>query len=126
MGLFDKLFGKTNNAKQDKNTAPEHAVTIAFQYGIQELAPLHELEDKLEELLSDKGVGECDGHEIATDYSDGFLYLYGPNAENLFKVIQPLLESTNFTKGAVATLRFGPPEDGVKEIELIIGADKSQ
>ena len=118
MGLFDKLLGKTktDSAQQE----PEQAVIVRFRYGINGLEPLHRLEKELEEKIEDEGVGEYDGHEIATDYSDGFLYMYGSNAENLFKTIQPTLEKTDFMKGAIAKLRFGPPEDGVKEIKVKI------
>ena len=124
MGLFDKLFKQTNKKNDDtasQNKNPEHAVIITFNYGLDNLSYLHGLEDKLDALLADLNVGDCDGHEIATDLSDGFLYLYGPNAEILFKAIKPTLESTDFLVGATAKLRFGPPEDGVKEIEVIIG-----
>jgi len=96
-------------------------VIIHFQYGKEDLDPLHHLERQLEDILTDKTVGDYDGHEIATDYSDGFLYLYGDNAEQLFKKIRETLESTDFMMGARVKLRFGPPQDGVKEIELIIG-----
>jgi len=124
MGLFDKLFKLTNKGAElttggDRN--PEHAVIITFNYGLDDLSHLHNLEDKLDSVLADLNVGDCDGHEIATDLSDGFLYLYGPNAESLFKAIKPTLESTNFLVGAIAKLRFGPPEEGVKEIDIIIG-----
>jgi len=124
MGLFDKLFKLTNKGTElttggDRN--PEHAVIITFNYGLDDLSHLHNLEDKLDSVLADLNVGDCDGHEIATDLSDGFLYLYGPNAESLFKAIKPTLESTNFLVGAIAKLRFGPPEEGVKEIDIIIG-----
>jgi hypothetical protein len=43
--------------------------------------------------------------------------MYGPNAEVLFKTVKQTLEATDFMSGAKAKLRFGPPEDGVKEIE---------
>ncbi len=123
MELFDKLFGKTT-VKQSKpmtaNREPEHAVIIHFNYGIDVLDALHQLEKKLERIVSTHNVGEYDGHEIAVDYSDGFLYMYGPNAENLFKAVKPVLIETDFMKGAIAKLRFGPPEDGVKEIEVKI------
>lgn len=46
--------------------------------------------------------------------------MYGPNAEKLFIAIKEELEKTDFMKGAIATLRFGPPEDGVKEIDVEI------
>jgi hypothetical protein len=99
---------------------PEHAVIIEFNYGIGELEPLQQLEIKLEKVIRDNNVGEYDEHEIAIDYSDGSLYMYGPNAEDLFKVIKPTLDSFYFMKGAIANLRFGPPEDGVKEIKVIL------
>lgn len=104
----------------DNQSVPEHAVIIHFNYGIEGLAPLHQLENKLEQVIKDNQAGEYDGHEIATDYSDGFLYMYGPSAETLFNAVKPTLEGTEFMKGAKATLRFGPPEDGVKELDVEI------
>jgi len=71
-------------------------------------------------VITKNNVGEYDGHEIAVDYSDGFLYMYGPNAESLFEIVKPVLAATDFMKGATAKLRFGPPEDGVKELEVEI------
>lgn len=118
MGFLDKLFGR-----QKSKSAIEHCVIVHFDYGKESLDPLFELENRLESDLLDRTVGEYDGHEIATDYSDGFLYLYGENAEQLFKKIKHTLESTDFMAGARVKLRFGPPADGVKEIELTI--DKS-
>lgn len=82
---------------------------------------LYRLRDQLESVIEKNQLGEYDGHELATDYSDGFLYMYGPNAETLFKGIKETLEKTNFMKGAIAKLRFGPPEDGVKQISVEIG-----
>ena len=46
--------------------------------------------------------------------------MYGPNAELLFKGIKSTLEKTRFLNGAEAVLRFGPPEEGVKEITVEI------
>lgn len=116
VGLFSKIFGR-----KQSNPAPEHGVIIHFQYGKDSLDPLFNLETQLEESLANEDVGEYDGHEIAVDYSDGFLYFYGSNAEHLFKSVKQILESTDFMRGAKVKLRFGPPEDGVKEIELILG-----
>ncbi|MCA1762217.1 MAG: hypothetical protein ABR574_10675 [Cryomorphaceae bacterium] len=118
MGLFDKLFGNSENGsiKQDA----EQAVIVRFLYGIDELEPLYQLENELKRKIDREGVGEFDWHEIAIDNSDGFLYMYGPNAEILFKTVKPILEKTDFMRGAIANLRFGPPEDGVSEIEVEI------
>jgi hypothetical protein len=121
MGLFSKIFGKSLNEQKKRLTPdsePEHAVIVRFQYGIDGLQALHDLENRLENTITQKAVGEYDGHEIATDYSDGLLYMYGPNAESLFKAVQPTLRETEFMKGAIVKLRFGPAEDGVQEIEV--------
>jgi len=116
MGLLDKIFGR-----QKPSLTNEHGVIVHFQYGKENLDSLHQLERRLENALAGKTVGDYDGHEIATDYSDGFLYMYGDNAERLFKEIRGTLESTDFMTGANVKLRFGPPEDGVKEIEFRLG-----
>jgi hypothetical protein len=59
---------------------PEHAVTINFYYGFESMDKLEELEDRLKTIISEKGVGEYDGYDIALDHSDGTLYMYGRNA----------------------------------------------
>lgn len=123
MSLLRKLFGKNPKERELKteiNKDPEHAVIVYFDYGIERLEPIFQLGDKLEKVITVNSVGEYDGHEIAMDYSDGSLYMYGPDAEILFKTIKSTLEETKFLKGAVAKLRFGPPENGVKEIEVKI------
>ncbi len=98
----------------------EQAVIVNFKYGITTLKPLHKLEEALETIIEEKKAGEYDGHEIAVDYSDGCLYMYGPDAEKLFETVKPIMEKTDFLKDADVKLRFGPPEDGVKEIHYKI------
>ena len=123
MELLNNLFGKTQNTPKklsSPDNEPEHAVIIHFDYCFEGLDALYELEEILEQLILENDVGEYDGHEIATDYSDGILYMYGSNAERLFKTIEPTLKGTEFMKGAIVRLRFGPPEHGVKEIEVEI------
>ena len=115
MRLLRKFFAK--------KAAPEHAVIAQFNYNKEDLQPLHDLADRLEKEIEKRKIGVYDGHEIASDYSDGFVYMYGPNAEVLFKGVKDILESTDFMNGARVKLRFGPPEDGVKEIETKITAN---
>ena len=103
------------------NADDEHSVIITFQYGLEEIDPIYDLVDKLSKILSETNIGNCDGHEIAMDNSDGSIYLYGSNAEILFKAIKPTLDSTSFLRGANATLRFGSAKNGASEIEVIIG-----
>ncbi|HZD59243.1 MAG TPA: hypothetical protein VE439_02160 [Anaerolineae bacterium] len=114
MGKLLKLFQK-KQADVPKN--PEHAVIVHFAYGKTDLQPIFDLEDRLEAAINEAGVGEFDGNEVAQDGSDGYLYMYGPNADRLFETIRPVLETSDFMKGASVKLRYGPPKDGVKEIE---------
>jgi hypothetical protein len=98
----------------------EQAIIIQFNYGFDDLGPYFDLSDKLDKVAKETGLGEYDGHEIALDYSDGFFYLYAPDAERFYKVIEPTLKGASFMQGAAVTLRFGPPEDGVSEIDFIL------
>jgi hypothetical protein len=91
----------------------EQAVIIRFDYGSNDLSRLFELEGQLEAALAERPVGELDGNEVAVDGSDGLLYFYGPDADALFDAIRAVLTSTDAISNAVATLRYGPPEDGV-------------
>jgi len=104
----------------DNQPIKEHAVIIYFNYGIESLDPLYNLEDKLTGVIIEKKVGKYDGHEIAMDNSDGSLYMYGPDAETLFKAIKPTLEDCKFMKGARVYLRFGPIGEETKDIEVEI------
>jgi hypothetical protein len=118
MEFFNELFGNENQL--DKGLGRQHAVIVHFTYYKDDLDPLHDLDKKLEEVIKEHNVGVYDGHEIALDMSDGFLYMYGPSAENLFKAVKPTLEGTDFTKGSLATLRFGAVGSGASEIEIDI------
>lgn len=120
MGFFDRILGKKNAEAQ--NRLPEHAVLVHFAYGSTDLSRLFSLEERLEEVIAAAGVGEFDGNEVAVDGSDGTLYMYGPDADALFEAVRPTLEATDFMQGARVRLRYGPPEDGVREVEAVVGA----
>jgi hypothetical protein len=93
----------------------EHSIIVTFYNfaekfwndELQPLDPLFDLEDALAERLEGKNVGELDGHEIAMDGSDGFLFLYGPDADALYGIIEPVLRASSVTQGGHATLRYG-------------------
>lgn len=98
----------------------EHSVIIHFEYGSRDLQPLFALEDKLEAVMTQAGVGEYDGNEVATDGSDGYLYFYGPDADKLFQSIKSTLEATAFMRGAEVRKRYGPAGTGAREIVMRI------
>ena len=118
MGFLSKLFGRKIPAQ---SADEDHAVIVRFNYGSTDLARLFELERELENVIESAGVGEFDGNDMAADGSNGIIYMYGPNADNLFDTVLPVLESTSFMTGAKATLRYGPPEAGVSETSRTVG-----
>jgi hypothetical protein len=113
-------FSSPTGAASSPQPTPDHAVIVRFSYGSTDLSRLFELESKLETAIADAKVGEYDGNEIAVDGSDGILYMYGPDADRLFQVVEPVLKATPFMNGAKVTVRYGPPADGVREKEITI------
>ena len=105
-------------AKYKEAQVMEQAVIIKFNYGLNDLKPFYDLSEKLDSIVEKSGLGEYDGHEMEVDKSDGFFYLYGPDAKKLYEVIKDTIENTSFMNGAKIKLRFGPPEDGVGEISF--------
>ena len=98
----------------------EQEVTVFFLYGKSQIRPLHQLTDRIRETLLPMKIGELDGHEIATDLSDGYLFLYGPSAEALFTAIRPILNETDFMNKAIVTLRFQDGSDNTSEYEVTL------
>ena len=121
---FTTLFGiaatSVSVAAPPSAQNPEHAVIVHFNYGSKDLTRLFALEEKLEAAIIKAGVGEYDGNEVATDGSDGNLYMYGPDADKLLQVVKPILEATPFMRGAKVKKRYGPPEPDVKESVVVI------
>ena len=100
----------------------DHALVVHFEYGSTDLSRLFALEELIEQAIERHAAGEFDGNEVAADGSDGFLYMYGPDADRLFAAVRPVLEGAGFMRGARVTLRYGPPEDGVREREVVLGS----
>lgn len=121
MGLFDRLFSR-KTADPEPARPPEHAVLVRFVYGSTDLTRLFALEEQLERAIAESGAGEFDGNEVAADGSDATLYMYGADADALFAAVRPTLLATEFLRGARATLRYGPPAEGVREVEVVLGA----
>lgn len=119
MRLIDRILGK--KTPEQPSRAPEHAVLVQFAYGSTDLSRLFALEEQLQAAIAAAGVGEFDGNEVATDGSEGILYMYGPDADALFAVVRPALEATDFMRGARVRLRYGPPKDGVREVDVVLG-----
>lgn len=98
-----------------RNGVTEQAVIVKFDYVAASLEPLYAVEDRLSEAFSEAGEGECDGHDVTPDLKRAAIYLYGTDADVVFDLSQSVFESADCVHNAVATIRYGPPEDGVRE-----------
>ena len=105
MGLLSKLFGSRHTAKDG---APDQEVEVHFEYGSTNFQYVYALGDQIQRALAEAKVGEYDGHAIPADGSEGRYFVYGPDAEAIFKVIAPVLASSPLTSKATVTLRYGP------------------
>jgi len=105
MGLLSKLFG-SRTAEKDGSSAQE--VEVYFEYGSTNFQYVYSLGDQLQVAINEAKVGEYDGHAIPADGSEGRYFIYGPDAEAIFKAITPVLEASPLMRGATVTLHFGP------------------
>jgi hypothetical protein len=105
MGLFSKLFGFRNAGK---NGRAEQEVEVHFAYGSTNFQHVYALGDQLQLAIVEAKVGEYDGHAIPADGSEGRYFVYGPDAEAIFRAIAPVLEASPLMRGATVTLHFGP------------------
>ena len=115
MGIFSRIFGRAA-----KPQTPDHAVIVHFDYGSTDLQPIFELEARLIAAITKAGAGEFDGNEVAADGSDGYLYMYGSDADALFAAVHPVLEQCAFMRGARVRVRYGLPADGIREVQHVI------
>jgi hypothetical protein len=96
------------------------ALIVHFRFGSTDLSRLFALEKKIEDALTRSNAGKFDGNEIATDGSDGFLYMYGPSADRLLQIVEPVLMTADFMRGAEVTRQYGPPGNGTREITAVL------
>lgn len=72
------------------------------------------LDEDLAAAVAEAAVGEFDGNDIGEGQCT--FYLYGPNADELFEAIQPLLVELNWPGEIAALKRYGPP--GASEVRV--------
>lgn len=93
---------------------PEQCVRIVFPYPHTDLGALFKLEEALERAIAAAGVGEFDGNDIGEGVA--MLYMYGLDADALFEAILPVLQSSALLVRGSVLRRYGPPEEGVREV----------
>jgi len=105
MSLFSRIFRHPKNARENP---PVQDVEVHFCYGSTNFQHLFALEDFLGQAIAAAAVGVYEGHDVSEDGSDAYFYVYGPDAEAIYRVILPVLSDSVFMRGAKITLWFGP------------------
>jgi hypothetical protein len=102
-------------------TPPEHAVIARFQLGGDDLGDpdqwslVFATERSMGAAVKAAGVGEVDGNEFGG--GEVVIFAYGPDAEALYRVMEPDLRALPF-RPAHAVLRYGEPADGVVTVRI--------
>ena len=103
----------------------EHAVLVHLYPDVGDDWDVDLVEEPLIEAIDAHGVGEFDGHDIALDGSgEVILYAYGPDADALWGVMEPIVRAVPRKDGSYAMKRYGEAGDqsaGVERVELGAG-----
>ena len=76
-----------------------------------------DLAGELQHAIKDNNVGEFDGEEFGGGLC--VLYMYGPDADRLFSVVEPILKASPLARGGLAIKRYGEASDaGATEIRV--------
>jgi hypothetical protein len=74
------------------------------------------LELQLERMIREQGLGTYDWHEVGGGYYK--LFMYGPDADKLFRTVLPSLLGFPAMPGSFATLRYGGQDARARIVEL--------
>jgi putative IMPACT (imprinted ancient) family translation regulator len=113
MGLLSRLKAKATSAPVGLPMAEQ---TVIARYQLSsgpngtstDIHSLATLEDRLIEAISAARVGEFDGNEFGT--GEVTLFAYGPDADQLFAAMEPILRSFP-ARPAHVLLRYGGLQD---------------
>ena len=75
----------------------------------EERRALFDLEEQLESAIAAAGVGEFDGDEFGE--GECVLYMYGPQADQLWAVVEPVLGACPCASSGYAIKRYGEATD---------------
>ena len=109
MKFLERFFSKKK--KPESISVDEHALIVNIYFKLDDISKLHKLESDLTEGIANAGVGLYDGHEVAVDLTHSILYMYGPNADELLRVSEPILRKHIWPLGGECCRRYGSASD---------------
>ena len=116
MNWLSRIIGK-QPAASGHYIAPQQALFIrlngdSLPRAIYEEYDLAGFESQLEIALGN--LGDVDGHAIGA--TDTIVYLYGPDAEAMYRAVERVLKTHPLAQDASVTIRKGPPGAARHEI----------
>lgn len=113
MGLRDRFLNSKLSPTVAEKVEDQAILVYINSENLEGSIPVQE---KLFELLENEDLGMFDGNEVGGGQL--ILFLYGPDAELLFKHIEPTLRADAFCHGAKVIIRWGGP--GAPQREVIL------
>ncbi|WP_233889015.1 hypothetical protein [Paraburkholderia flagellata] len=87
---------------------PGPVMMVHFDYYPKDRPQIHALEQRLASAIRRADAGELGETEIHIDGNDGYLYMYGPDPDRLYRVTSPILKSSRLTAHSEVTKWYGP------------------
>ena len=105
MGIFGKIFKSRSLPKSPQEWIAVH-FELSSEFGsAEERAMVHKFTDKLASVINERQAGVFDGDEFGSGH--GALFMYGPDADELFDVVYASLSTWEPLKGGYAIKRYG-------------------
>ena len=124
MGFLDVLLRRKPDSSQGEQAVLIWLDGSALPDQVYAEYDLSTLEDQLIARLDATLAGELDGNEFGPEGTT--LYLYGPDAELLFRVIEPVLRAYPLCTGARVHIRRGGPGAPERIVHLGTVVDRDQ
>lgn len=126
MGILQPLFGaRPSSERPAPDAAPRakdlqsvlvHLDGTGLPDHVYEECDLATIEDRLIEVIERNGLGELDGNEAGP--TETTLFMVGPDAEQLFAAIEPVLRAYPLCRGARVEIRRGDAGAPTREVRL--------
>jgi hypothetical protein len=115
MGLFDRLLKKKAPSKSEECVLI-YLDCVNLPAQVYEEYDLATLEEQLATIINRNGAGEWDGNELGEDTAR--IFTYGPDADRLYRVMEPVLKSHPLCQNARIVIRKGGPGAPQTQVQL--------
>jgi hypothetical protein len=115
MGILDKLLKKKQQPKSDECVLI-HLDGAGLPDQVYQECDLSTLEDMLAEAIERSHAGELDGNEIGP--METTIFTYGPDADRLYRAMEPVLKEYPLSRNARIVIRKGGPGSPQTEVHL--------